>query len=39
MEWEMPDVQAEFGKQRGDRNQISNICWLLKHIRDFQKKY
>ena len=24
---EIPDVQAEFRKGRGTRDQIANICW------------
>ena len=27
---ELPDVQAGFRKGRGTRDQISNICWILK---------
>ena len=25
---ELPDVQADFGKGRGTRDQIANICWI-----------
>ena len=28
--WELPDVQAGFRKGRGTRNQIANICWIIK---------
>ena len=35
---ELPDVQAWFGKGRGTRDQIANICWIMKKARDFQKK-
>ena len=34
---ELPDVQAGFRKGRGTRDQISNICWLVEKIREFQK--
>ena len=30
---EIPDVQAGFRKGRGTRNQIANICWIIKKIR------
>ena len=35
--WELPDVQAEFGKGRGTRNQIANIHWVIVKARQFQK--
>ena len=28
--WELPDVQAEFRKGRGTRDQIANIRWIIK---------
>ena len=28
--WELPDVQGGFRKGRGTRDQISNICWIIK---------
>ena len=34
---EFPDVQAGFRKGRGIRDQIANICWIIKKARDFQK--
>ena len=34
---ELPDVQAEFRKGRGTRDQIANICWIVKKAREFQK--
>ena len=34
---ELPDVQAEFRKGRGTRDQISNIHWIIKKAREFQK--
>ena len=35
--YEHPDVQAEFRKGRGNRDQIANICWIIKKAREFQK--
>ena len=37
MNHELPDVQAEFRKDRGTRNQIANICWIIKKSRELQK--
>ena len=37
MNCELPDVQAGFRKGRGTRNQIANICWIIKKAREFQK--
>ena len=36
---ELPDVQAGLRKGRGTRDQIvgSNICWIIKKAREFQK--
>ena len=34
---ERPDVQAGFRKGRGTRDQIANICWIMKKAREFQK--
>ena len=34
---ELPDVQAGFRKGGGTRNQIANICWIIKKTREFQK--
>ena len=33
----LPDVQAGFRKGRGTRDQIANICWIIKEAREFQK--
>ena len=30
MNCEIPDVQASFRKGRGTRDQIANICWIMK---------
>ena len=37
MNRELPDVQAAFRKGRGARDQIANICWIIKKTREFQK--
>ena len=29
---EIPDVQAGFRKGRGTRDQIANICWIIKKV-------
>ena len=34
---ELPDIQAGFRKGRGTRDQIANICWIIKTAREFQK--
>ena len=34
---ELPDVQAGFRKDRGTRDQIANICWIIGKAREFQK--
>ena len=38
MNWELPDVQPEFRKGRGTRDQIANIDWIIEKAREFQKK-
>ena len=30
MNCELPDVQAGFRNGRGTRDQIANICWIIK---------
>ena len=35
---ELPDVQAEFRKGRGTRDQIANICWIIEKARELKKK-
>ena len=37
MNRELPDVQAGFIKGKGTRNQIANICWIIKTQEEFQK--
>ena len=38
MNRELPDVQAGFGKGRGTRDQIANICWIIKKKQDNSRK-
>ena len=37
MNWRLPDVQAEFRKGRGTRDQIANIGLVIEKARKFQK--
>ena len=37
MSHELPDVQAEFRKGRGTRDQIANIHWIIEKARGFRK--
>ena len=34
---ELPDVKAGCRKDRGTRDQIANICWIIKKARELQK--
>ena len=34
---ELPDVQGGFRKDRGTRDQIADICWIIEKAREFQK--
>ena len=34
---ELPDVQAGFRKDRGTRDQIANIRWIIEIAIEFQK--
>ena len=36
---ELPDVQAGLRKERGTRDQIANICWIIEKARGFQKNF
>ena len=36
MNQELPDIQAGFRKSRGTRDQIANICYIMK-TREVQK--
>ena len=38
MNHELPDVQAGFRKDKGTRDQIANIHWIMEKAREFQKK-
>ena len=38
MNRELPDAQTGFRKGRGNRDQIANICWIIKKEREFKKK-
>ena len=38
MNCELTDVQAGFIKGRGTRDQIANICWIIKKAGELQKK-
>ena len=33
---ELPDVQAGVRKGRGTRDQIANIHWIIKKVKEFQ---
>jgi len=35
---ELPDVQAAFRKARGTRDQITNICWIIRKKKDSSRK-
>ena len=37
MNHELPDVQTDFRKGRGTRDQIANIRWIVEKAREFQK--
>ena len=37
MNYECPEVQVGFRKGRGTRDQVTNICWIIKKAREFQK--
>ena len=37
MNRELLDVQAGFRKDRGIRDQVANILWIIKKAREFQK--
>ena len=37
MNRELPDVQPEFRKGRGTRDQVINIHWIIEKTREFQK--
>ena len=35
--WELPDIQAGFRKDTGTRDQIANICWIIKKAKGSRK--
>ena len=37
MNHDLPDIQAGFTKSRGTRDQVANICWIIKKARESQK--
>ena len=37
MNHELPDIQAGFRKDRETRDQIANICWIIKKARELQR--
>ena len=37
MNCELLDIQAGFRKGRGTRDQIANMCWIIKKARECQK--
>ena len=37
MNGELSDVQTGFRKGRGTRDQIANIHWIIKKVKEFQK--
>ena len=37
MNRELPDVQTGFRNDRGTRDEIANICWIIAKAREFQE--
>ena len=37
MNWELPDIQVVFSKDRETRDQIANICWIIEKAKEFQE--
>ena len=37
MNYELPDSQAGFRKDRETRDQIDDVCWIIEKAREFQK--
>ena len=37
MNRELPDVQGGYRKGRGTRDQIANLCWIIKKEENFRK--
>ena len=36
---QLPDIQAGFRKGRGTRDQIANICWIIKKSKRVPEKH
>ena len=36
---EIPDVQAGFRKDKGTKDQITDIYWVIEKSREFQKNF
>ena len=39
MNHELTDGQDGFRKGRGTRDEIANICWIIKKAREFQENF
>ena len=39
MDWELPDVQAEFRKGRETKEQIANIYWIIRMQENSRKTF
>ena len=39
MNQELPDVRAGFRKDRGTRDQIANICWIIEKNKRIPEKH
>ena len=37
MNHELPDIRFGLRKARGTKDQIANICWIIKKAREFRK--
>ena len=37
LNWKLPDVQDEFRRGRGTRDQVAYICWIIEKAKEFQK--
>ena len=37
MNRQFPDVETDFRKGKGTRDQIANIIWIIEKAREFQK--
>ena len=35
--WEIPDIQADYRKSRGTSEQIANIHWIVEKAKEFHK--